>query len=325
MDSATNKQRRHVILVIGLVLANMAVWAKPISSEFWKVFYDPASGAIGPPVSISLQTLPRLPTHLVGDGERDTRLLYRDYREVYGYDFVPGNQEGPLCVGYSTAGAVDILGAVEVKAGYRDLPPPGRANAAWIYASSRELGGLSQRTNGSFVRLATRSLNEVGFLYNENFFLLGYDLTTNNYDQEWRHGIPAELVPMATNYVAGYFQLYTYEDVRDAISAGMPVIIGSSVGFGRTSGVIVRDQDGFLNEPMFRFRGKYWLHAMFFCGVCDTGRPGVLCQNSWGSNWVTGPKRFGDEPEGSFWIDKATVNKMVRQGDCFAIHSLRRL
>lgn len=318
-----SKTRKQVIALVALVVFNVGCWAYPVSQKFWNNVYD-ADGHIGPPLSFSFEEKPQLPLQLQGDGERTVRLLYRDYIKVYGENYAPRNQSGPTCVGHSTAAAIDFLGAIEVVAGHRAVPPPSRANAAWIYATSRDLGGLGTRTGGSYARLSVRALNEVGFLYNENFFMLGYDLTENSYDREWRRGIPPELSPMATNYITGYFQLHNYEDVRDAIHAGMPVVIGSSVGFGRINDTIYRDRDGFLREPMFRLFGKYWLHAMCLIGECDIGRPGVLCLNSWGSDWVAGPKRFGDEPEGSYWIDKVTIDKMCRGGDCFCIYGLRR-
>jgi len=62
---------------------------------------------------------------------------------------------------------------------------------------------------------------------------------------------------------------------------------------------------------------------MCIIGVCDEGRKGCLIMNSWGSNWVNGPKRFGDEPEGSFWVDWDIIEKMVAQGDSFAFRGFQ--
>lgn len=306
-----------------LMVFNIYVWTFPAVCIVQ--ILESGDDAYFPALSWSFQSHSKLPAAMSGSGERETRLLYRDYRAVHGHGYKPRDQVGPSCVGHATAAAIDFLGAVEVATGRRSVPPPSKANGAWLYAVSREFGGLSPMSAGSHCRLAVRAANEVGFLYNENFIFTGYDLTTERYERVWRTGTPAELDPFATNYITGYFHLRNYEDVRDAISQGMPVVIGSSVGFGRTNRVIYRDSDGFLNTPLFRFRGKYWLHAMSFIGVSDVGREGVLCLNSWGTEWVKGPQRFGDEPLGSFWIDKETVNRMCSHGDCYAIWGLRRV
>lgn len=272
---------------------------------------------------IELSEVPGLSAQFVGKGERQTRLLYRDFEQMRGYSYQSRDQNGPSCVGNATACAIDILGAVEAKKGLIKLPPD-RASAAWLYGNSRVIGGMNPLRAGSHVRLAVQAAHEVGYIYEQDFFMLGYDLTSRSYEREWANGTPPELDPLAENYIGAFFKLYNYNDVRDAIASGMPVIVGSSVGFGRTTRTLVRDQDGFLNEPYFRFRGRYWFHAMCFIGVSDVGRPGVLCQNSWGEHWVIGPLKFGDEPKGSFWIDPVTVSKMIRSGDCYAIIGINR-
>ena len=307
-----------------LLIVNGFVWSNAGRSL---VSYDEQTQQFSsPPLTFSLEALPTLPQHLQGDGIGQTRLLYHDYIDVYGTNYIPRSQgNSASCVGQSAACAVDILGAVETKAGLRNLPPPPRSSASWIYGSSREVGGIEDKGRGSYSRLAARSLVEEGFLYEENFFMLGHDLTGDDWerDREYASGVPDELRPLAYHTIAGYYQLNSYEDVRDAIANNMTVIVGSSVGFGRSGTVLERDSEGFLEQPRFRFRGRYWAHAMAFIGVCDQGRQGVLCQNSWGSWWIDGPQRFGDEPLGSFWIDNEVVDKMVYHGDCFALYGIQ--
>jgi len=316
---------KNIALVI-LVALNGYVWSGT-GSKLFTVCYDEQSQEFSaPPLTFSMQSFQSLPDHMVGDYIGKTRLLYHDYIDVYGTNYIPRAQGGSSsCVGQSTACCVDLLGAIETKAGLRNLPPPPRSSASWIYGLSREVGGIENRGRGSYARLAVRSLEEVGFLYEEDYFMLGHDLRGDDSarDKEFRKGVPPELLPLAYHTIAGYYKLESYEQVRDAICAGMPVVCGSSVGFGRTSDIIYRDSDGFLAQPRFKFRGRYWAHAMAFIGVCDQGRRGVLCQNSWGAYWVDGPQRFGDEPLGSFWIDEAIINKMVYHGDCFAIYGLQ--
>lgn len=316
-------KRKYWLSVIGLAVANTFIWTFAITHGVSSLTLENGELGVPRPQLFKLSEAPSLPAEYVGDGERQTRLLYKDFAEVHGRPYRPRSQQGPSCVGNATACAIDMLGGLATKSGIFPRPPP-PASAGWLYGISREIGGLPVNSNGSHVRLCVQAAHEIGFLYEENFFMLGYDLTTKSYEREWRNGPPSDLGLLANTHIIAYFKLRNYDDVRDAIASGMPVVVGSQVGFGRTEKVIVRDDDGFLREPMFRFRGKYWFHAMCFIGVCDIGREGVLCQNSWGSGWVTGPTRFGDEPAGSFWVDKTTVNKMVRAGDCYAILGLHR-
>ena len=60
-------------------------------------------------------------------------------------------------------------------------------------------------------------------------------------------------------------------------------------------------------------------NCMVFIGVRHNPRPGLLCLNSWGPGWISGPKYPDDMPEGSFWVDKSTVNRMLAGRDSFAI------
>jgi hypothetical protein len=102
---------------------------------------------------------------------------------------------------------------------------------------------------------------------------------------------------------------------------GCPVVIGSSQGFGE--GVRTRDEDGFLVPPRHRWRPSVWNHSMVVIGVCDEGRRGALFLNSWGTDWVKGPTRFKTTPKGCFWVDAAIVDRMVKQGDSFAIRGFK--
>jgi hypothetical protein len=50
---------------------------------------------------------------------------------------------------------------------------------------------------------------------------------------------------------------------------------------------------------------------------------GLLCLNSWGATWIGGPVWPEDQPAGSFWVDRATVDSMCRQGDTFAVGTVK--
>lgn len=262
-----------------------------------------------------------------GVGAGQTRLLYKDYKSVHGKTYVPRIQgPAPSCVGQSTAAAVDFLAAVEIRAGDPERVPPASADASVIYGLSRiEIGGVGPGGGGSHNLWAAQALTEYGVVARLNYPLLGYDLrepSPSRCVQFGSAGIPTGLEMIARLHpVKDYISIDYYEECRDAIYMGCPVVVGSSQGFGE--GRLTRDKDGFLNPPRRAFFPSVWNHSMVIIGVSDEGRRGCLVLNSWGDSWVNGPKRFGDEPEGSFWVDWEVIERMVQQGDSFALRGFR--
>lgn len=265
-----------------------------------------------------------------GNGEGQTRLLYKDWKSVHGTDYQPRNQgKTPACVGYATAAACDFLAAVEIRSGERERAPPAIASAATIYGLSRieVTGNLTPTFGGSHNIWAAQALHRYGVVPSCNFGLLGYDLSQNEQAQAVKFGftgVPGSLEKIASVHpVREYIAMDSYEEIRDAIYMGCPVTIGSKVGFGE--GKRTRDAEGFLNRPGGGWfnTGSKWNHSMVAIGVCDTGRKGILILNSWGADWVAGPKRFDDEPEGSFWVDAEVIDLMAEYGDSFALRGFQ--
>ena len=263
-----------------------------------------------------------------GVGEGQTRLLYKDYEKVHGKSYVPRTQgRAPSCVGQAVAAAVDFLAAVEIRGGEPERRPPASAAACVIYGLSRiEIGELSPNSMGGSHNLwAVQAVKEYGVVARLNYALLGYDLRQPDPGRAIKFGssgIPTGLEMIAKIHpVKDYISIDSYEECRDAIYMGCPVAVGSTQGFGE--GKLTRDKDGFLVPPRRRFWPSVWNHAMVIIGVSDEGRRGALILNSWGSNWVNGPQRFGDEPAGSFWVDWKIIDRMVKQGDSFAIRGFQ--
>jgi hypothetical protein len=66
---------------------------------------------------------------------------------------------------------------------------------------------------------------------------------------------------------------------------------------------------------------------MVFIGVRyqKNGSPSdaLLCLNSWGPKWITYRGKFpADQPDGSFWVARPTVERMLGQKDSFAVGSV---
>lgn len=270
--------------------------------------------------------LSKLPTTWAGTGQGKTRLLYRDYKQVHGHDYRPRSQgQAPSCVGQAAAAGADFLAATQIKKFGTERPPRAGASAAIIYGLSRhQIGQIKAGFGGgSHCIWACKAMQRYGVVPMVEYHDLGVDLSDPSAKlcvQYGSTGVPPPLQDIARQHsVIEYIKIDTFEELRDAIQNGCPVIVGSRQGFGPKSGAI-RDSDGFLVPPRYLFRRSTWSHAMLFIGVRDTGRKGALILNSWGPRWVSGPKMFDDEPEGCFWADRRVVNSMLSHGDTYAIH-----
>lgn len=242
------------------------------------------------------------PDSWVTDGEGQALVLYqgKDIQPLY-----QGN--APSCVGCAAAKALEIMHGVPF-------------SPEWIYAASRD--GRFLPFAGSQCGWAVQAAMDSGVLPSASYAALGYDLSV--YDpatvNSWSRGPPDILYEISDLYrTAGYYHIRSWKELRGAVANGYPVIVGSSVGFGPQSGHI-RNSRGELRARWW----SSWLHAMVFIGVDDAGgHKAALLLNSWGPDWISGPQRIGDEPPGSFWATKRTVQRMINDGDAYAIRPIR--
>lgn len=64
--------------------------------------------------------------------------------------------------------------------------------------------------------------------------------------------------------------------------------------------------------------GRVSHNCMAWEACNDTeGESSFLIVNSWGPNWISGPKAYG-QPEGSFWIHEETASQMIRARGTYA-------
>jgi hypothetical protein len=223
------------------------------------------------------------------------------------------------CVSHGWSLGIDVLKAVQIQAGAQETFP-GETATEITYAGSRvEIGkGQCGNQDGSVGAWAAQFVTQYGTLIRGKYGSL--DLTTYSGETAKRlgapnAGVPDPLEPQVREHPVKTTSLVrNYNEARDAIANGYPVPVCSMVGFeGQGGSQTKRDQDGFAAR-----KGK-WGHCMLFAGVDDAfKRPGLLCINSWGKTWITGPRRH-DQPEGSFWVDAETCDAMLREGDSFSI------
>jgi hypothetical protein len=249
-------------------------------------------------------------------GKGKTVILIDALRKVFP-QWVPHLQTIGDCVSHGFALCVDILAAVEILSGEPEEWQGQTATEA-VYALSRVEVGGGQLGNGdgSVGAWAADAVQRYGTLRRTRYGSV--DLTTYSGERakQWgrpRAGLPDELELIAREHPVQATSLVTsYEQARDAIANGYPVAVCSNQGFTDQ-----RDAEGFARPS------GSWGHCMAFVGVDDTTRPGLLCQNSWGPDWISGPKWHG-QPDGSFWVDASVCEKMLsRNPDSFAMSGFR--
>ena len=248
---------------------------------------------------------------IYGSGEGKTVCLWLALEKLLG-TFPVHEQTIGDCVSHGFGTGIDVLQAVEIQSGDNERWVAETATES-IYAISRVERGKRQigRGDGSVGAWAADAVSKWGVLQRVQYGQHDLRQYSGPLAKKWGwDGLPDELEPKAAPFKVGVTSLVTtYEQARDAIANGYPVAVCSDQGFDD-----VRDSEGFS-----RAMGS-WAHCMVFLGVDDNPkRPGLLCMNSWGRNWIRGPKRLG-QPDGSFWVDAQVANRMLgRNPDSWAL------
>lgn len=249
---------------------------------------------------------------IAGSGAGKIVLLHEAVNKVRGSFLVREQQRG-TCVSQGWALAVDIVKCVQIVAGAREKFTGDTATEP-IYAGSRvEIGkGACGRGDGSVGAWAARFVTEYGTLVRGKYGDIDLTEPDEGISVRWgmpRAGVPDELEPKVREHPVRTTSMVTdFEGGRDAIANGYAIAVCSNQGFTST-----RDEKGFAKP-----RGS-WAHCMCFIAVDDSdSRPGLLCMNSWGPHWISGPKRH-NQPDGSMWVDADTCTRMLSGQDSFAV------
>lgn len=247
------------------------------------------------------------------------------------YQFKDGQGIGD-CVAQAVAGAVNCLMATEIVL-HKELEEwKALASIEAIYGGGRVEVGMNRyewepsSSNGCVGVWALEFIKDWGVLHQLKYGdtdLSGYSIPRS---QKWAFdGVPDELEDIARQHpVQQFSKVSNFDDLSDALAGGQPVVIGSTYAVKET-----RDQDGFgsLYTGGDRFWDrrrrrwfqtadrKKWYHEMFFAGIRnETERPGALLVNSHGSDWITGPKSFG-QPDGTCWLSPDECDLMLKDWD----------
>ena len=164
------------------------------------------------------------------------------------------------------------------------------------------------------------------------FFLLVHSIHTTAFDRispaqiailNWfvlsKSGYDARLAYFEAQvflYVGTRSFLFEVECVA-ALTAGFPVTIASNQGFANRT-----DESGILAPS------GTWFHQMFLAAIRfkENAPPGVkavdacLVVNSWGTRWLSYAGKYpSDQPDGSFWAERPVIERILAQGDSYAI------
>jgi hypothetical protein len=247
------------------------------------------------------------------------RALDRTHKARFGKPWVPHKQGIGDCVSHGWGHACDVHLAIMVQLGDVEASSFELAATESIYGGSRvEARGISRagRSDGSSGGSAAKFVRDWGITFRQPYPDFGFDLTTysSGRAKDWGDygnggaGDNGKFDTEAKKHPVREVTLVrSFKEAAAAIQSGYPVAVCSGQGFTST-----RDKDGFA-----RASGS-WAHCMCFVGV-RFDRKGLLCQNSWGATWISGPKWPADQPDGSFWVDEKTCDRMLGGGDSFAV------
>ena len=287
--------------------------------------------------------LAELPQPMFRDAGADTvaqakgvdTFLYRAANKAhvarYGRPWVVERQGIGDCTSWGWAHGIWIAQSIDWETGRLGEPPAFPSTEA-IYGGSRvearnkngdgssPVGGWS---DGSYGAACARWVRDWGVVYRDQ--VGGHDLRAYSADRakQWGaygnggQGDKGKLDAIAKSHPANHVALVTtWAEAAAAIEAGFPIPVASNVGFQS-----VTDEHGYAQA------GPTWHHQMLFCAVRyqKNGSPSdaLLCLNSWGPRWLTYRGKFpADQPDGSFWVDRRTVERMLGQRDSFAVGSV---
>ncbi|MEE9548680.1 MAG: hypothetical protein V3V68_04930 [Nitrosomonadaceae bacterium] len=253
---------------------------------------------------------------LVNFGQNKVACLWKPYEQVTKESWVPRKQLGPDCVAFATGTAMDILTAVQIILKGKRERFLAMSSTDMIYTGGRKLIAKQRSLGGMRAEWCVEYLKSYGNLLRQEYG--EYDLTpyTKTTLKTWfSKGIPKELLVTAKEHpLLESAQVRSWEEFRDAIAAGYPIVFCATLGGGNSR----RDKDGFIKPSR-----QKWYHSWCGAGIIDGKRPGALLINSHGKHYGSGPKTHG-QPDGSVWIDAKHIDKQCRNfGDTYALSLYR--
>ncbi len=240
-------------------------------------------------------------SNLDGFGKGKQAFLCNAYQKVTKEKWYPIDQFMGDCVGVAVTTAVDFLNVTQTM--QRKTSWEGNHSIIASYVGGRKMAGRSPTGDGAKTIWILDFLKKYGVLLKKKYGADDLRHYNNSTYRQYKKGLTDNLKIEAQKHPLLHAEkLQSYEETRDAIAAGYPGIIASSMGVRGAK----KNKDGFFKPS------GYTPHCMCCIGVDDKDRPSILIQNSHGANWAPGPKRYGFEPEGSAWVDADVFDRYIR-------------
>ncbi len=245
--------------------------------------------------------------HLYGFGKDKVSCLWKSWAKATGSEFVPRKQRHADCVAFASATCLDLLTTIQMcqgngvfikKSATDPIYSGGRNNIVHPRVNYGMRGGWAIRYLETYGNLLEQKYGKYDFTIYSEQTCIALD----------RQPLPESLLTYASQHpLLDSSALSSWEEIRDAVAAGYPVLFCSPMGLENSN----RDRQGFVIP-----KGT-WYHAMVIAAVNDGRRPGGCFINSHGSNWASGPKTYG-QPDGSVWVDAKYIDKYVMEAYAFS-------
>lgn len=310
-----------------LALAAAALLVRPATVQRYGYQPDP-EGARQFAQSLPKPTFSQAAPDAMTLAKRQDTFLWRPMNSAhiarYGVPFKASNQlDVGSCVSHGAAHAVYASEAVAWAVGEREEPPH-LVHQGAIYGGSRveargkpgdgkqPYGGYMDGSTGYH---AAKWLREWGVVYKKQYPSVDCTVSNPTIEKAWGAfgcggqddggRLDAEAEKKPCEYVT---QIKTWDELVAAITSGHAVTIASSQGFLKR-----------LDAQSFDTPAGVWMHQMAVIGV-RFDREGAAVINSWG-NYLqyTAPRWPEDLPDGVFWVDRRVMERILAQGDSWAI------
>lgn len=213
------------------------------------------------------------------------------------------------CVSHGSANAENFLQYQQIDEGhaseFHEAYPPYNYGASRVTIGKKY--GSHFSGDGSVGAYAAEAARDCGVLAADHPQCPPY---SGSIAKQWGRSGPPKWADEAAspNRVQTIAQMETSDDVRDAVCNRYPVVICSSFGTAT-----IRPQDG----RMVAKHDASWPHCMCIIAYDGSGKqPYWYVLNSWGPQ--AHPDPMQGEPPGGFWIDKRSLDYIVKTGDCWA-------
>lgn len=210
------------------------------------------------------------------------------------------------CVSRGVAHAVEIRCAIDSRS-CRPFPPH-------VYGLSRVTIGRGKpgcNSDGAVLSWAIQGIRDYGYLE----FAASQEPYSGPVAKAWGcRGPPAYAIAASEPNRVTAQPVRDADELRDAICNGFPCVYAGRFG--------TKGQPRIIDGRRVCDWSDTWAHCMAIVGYDGSGsQPFFYVLNSWGPSYHGSPMQ--NEIPGGFWVTYSTADRMVRQGEAWAVSDVR--